>query len=378
MTRRRIAVARPVLAGNERAYVDECLETGWISSIGRFVGDFESAFANFVGVDHAISCCNGTCALHLALVGLGVGQGDEVIVPTLTYIASANAVTYCGAKPVFADVEPRSMNLDPALVESLITPRTKAIVAVHLYGHPADMDALAEVANRHGIPLVEDAAEAHGARYKGRSVGSLSRVAMFSLFGNKILTTGEGGVLTTNDAELAARLRLYRGQGMDPNRRYWFPVVGYNYRMTNIQAAIGLAQLEMVDEHLAARQNVRRWYDERLAELSDVLQVPAVLPWAHHSFWMYTVLLSQSASCSRDELMARLEADGIETRPVFYPMHVMPPYRDDSRRFPVADGLAALGVNLPTHGLLSENDVDFVVARLRAHLTASVALGRGA
>lgn len=378
MTRRRIAVARPVLAGNERAYVDECLETGWISSIGRFVGDFESAFANFVGVDHAISCCNGTCALHLALVGLGVGQGDEVIVPTLTYIASANAVTYCGAKPVFADVEPRSMNLDPALVESLITPRTKAIVAVHLYGHPADMDALAEVANRHGIPLVEDAAEAHGARYKGRSVGSLSRVAMFSLFGNKILTTGEGGVLTTNDAELAARLRLYRGQGMDPTRRYWFPVVGYNYRMTNIQAAIGLAQLEMVDEHLAARQNVRRWYDERLAELSDVLQVPAVLPWAHHSFWMYTVLLSQSASCSRDELMARLEADGIETRPVFYPMHVMPPYRDDSRRFPVADGLAALGVNLPTHGLLSENDVDFVVARLRAHLTASVALGRGA
>jgi perosamine synthetase len=240
------------------------------------------------------------------------------------------------------------------------------------------MDALEAIANRHGIALVEDAAEAHGATYKGRTVGSIGRVSMFSLFGNKIITSGEGGVLTTNDAELAARLRLHRGQGMDPKRRYWFPVVGYNYRMTNIQAAIGLAQLEKVDEHLRARQRVRRWYDERLAELSEHLQPPAVHPWAHHSFWMYTVVLSESSPLSRDELMARLEADGIETRPVFYPMHVMPPYRNDSRQFPVADHLAARGMNLPTHGLLSENDVDYVVARLRAHLTLSVALGRGA
>ena len=378
MTKRRVAVAHPVLSGNERAYVNECLETGWISSVGRFVGDFESSFAKFVGVEHAISCCNGTCALHLALVGLGVGPGDEVIVPTLTYVASANAVTYCGATPVLVDVEPKSMNLDPARVEELITPRTKAIMAVHLYGHPADMDALEAIANRHGIALVEDAAEAHGATYKGRTVGSIGRVSMFSLFGNKIITSGEGGVLTTNDAELAARLRLHRGQGMDPKRRYWFPVVGYNYRMTNIQAAIGLAQLEKVDEHLRARQRVRRWYDERLAELSDHLQPPAVHPWAHHSFWMYTVVLSESSPHSRDELMARLEADGIETRPVFYPMHVMPPYKNDARQFPVADHLAARGMNLPTHGLLSENDVDYVVARLRAHLTLSVALGRGA
>lgn len=378
MSRRRIAVAHPVLAGNERAYVNECLETGWISSVGRFVGEFESSFANFVGVEHAISCCNGTCALHLALVGLGIGPGDEVIVPTLTYIASANAVTYTGAAPVFADVDRRSMNLDPADVESLITPRTKAILPVHLYGHPADMNALTELATRHGLALVEDAAEAHGARYNGRSVGSIGDVSMFSLFGNKILTTGEGGVLTTDDAELAARLRLLRGQGMDPQRRYWFPVVGYNYRMTNIQAAIGLAQLEMVDEHLTARQQVRRWYDERLADLAEFIEIPTVQPGAEHSFWMYTIVLSESAPCTRDALMAGLEADGIETRPVFYPMHVLPPYRDDTRRYPVADHLAARGMNLPTHGLLSENDVDFVVARLRAHVTASVALGRGA
>ena len=377
MTKRHISVAHPVLAGNERAYVNECLETGWVSSVGRFVGDFEASFARFIGVDHAISVCNGTCALHLALVGLGVGPGDEVIVPTLTYVASANAVTYCGATPVLADAEPVSMNLDPARIEALITPRTKAIIAVHLYGHPADMDALADIANRHGIALVEDAAEAHGASYKGRTVGSIGRVAMFSFFGNKILTTGEGGMLTTNDAELAARLRLHRGQGMDPKRRYWFPVVGYNYRMTNIQAAIGLAQLEKVDEHLEARQRVRRWYDERLADLSSWLHPPTVHPWAHHSFWMYTVLLSSSAPCTRNELMARLEADGIETRPVFYPMHVMPPYLDKSRDYPVADMLAARGMNLPTHGLLTEEDVDFVVARLRAHLTASVALRSG-
>ena len=379
--RGRIPVAHPVLSGNERRYVDECIDTAWISSVGRFIQAFETEFARYISTPHALSCCNGTVALHLALLGIGCGPGDEVIVPTLTYIASANAVTYCGATPVFVDVDPRTFNLDPVQVESRITPRTKAIMAVHLYGHPADMDPLAELAARHDLALIEDAAESHGALYKGRKTGSIGEVGVFSFFGNKIVTTGEGGMLTTANADLAMRMKLLRGQGMDLQRRYWFPIVGYNYRMTNIEAAIGLAQLERIDEHLAARQRVRRWYDERLRDLSDLIQLPIEEPWAKHSFWMYTIILSDAvvAGITRDEFMARLDADGIETRPVFYPMHVLPPYLDPAARFPVADRLAAQGVNLPTHGMLTEDDVDYIVSRIRASLQqASVALPRRA
>jgi perosamine synthetase len=358
--------------------VNECLDTGWVSSSGRFVGAFERAFADYCGAPEAVSCNNGTTALHLALLALGLEPGDEVIVPTLTYVASANAVRYCGATPVLVDAEPRTMNLDPGRVEELITPRTRAILAVHLFGHPADMDALDEIARRRGVMLVEDAAEAHGATYKGRRVGALTAVATFSFFGNKIITTGEGGMITLQDPALAARMRLLRGQGIDPARRYWFPVIGYNYRMTNIAAAIGLAQLEGIEGHLEARQRVRRWYDERLADLVDWLEVPVEEPWARHSFWMYTILLRHDIGIRRDELMRCLEADGIETRPVFYPMHVQPPHLDPSGRFPVADDLSARGMNLPTHGRLTEDDVDFVVARIRAHLGISVSSGRSA
>ena len=375
--RRRIQVAAPTLNGNEREYVNECLDTVWISSVGHFIGDFETAFARHCGVRHAVGCSSGTTALHLALLGAGCGPGDEVIVPTLTFVASANAVVYCGATPVFADVEPRTMTIDPARVEALITPKTRAIMAVHLFGHPADMDPLRTLADRYGLALVEDAAEAHGALYKGRCVGSLGDVAMFSFFGNKIITTGEGGMVTTSNDELAERVRLLRGQGMDPRRRYWFPVVGFNYRMTNIEAAIGLAQLERIDDHLGARQRVRRWYDERLADLTDVLELPREEPWAHHSFWMYTVLLKDEAGIGRDDLMSRMNDDGIETRPVFYPMHVLPPYRDASGPCPVADRLSARGVSLPTHGGLTEDDVDRVAASLRASVRAPVLHGHG-
>jgi perosamine synthetase len=377
-SRRHIRVAHPILSGNERKYVDECLDSSWISSTGRFIGALEDEFARYCGTTYAVSCNNGTSALHLALLGLGCGRGDEVIVPTLTYVASANAVTYCGAKPVFVDAEPRTMNLDPAQVEALITPRTKAIMVVHLYGHPVDMDPITEMAARRGITVIEDAAEAHGALYKGRKVGSLGDVATFSFFGNKIVTTGEGGIITSSDAEMVARMKLLRGQGMDPAQRYWFPVVGYNYRMTNIEAAIGLAQMERIGEHLAARQRVRRWYDDRLTGLEEYLQRPIEEAWAHHSFWMYTVLLTGAAPIGRDELMARLEADNIETRRVFPPMHVLPPYEDRSGAFPVADRLSACGINLPTHGMLTEDDVDYIVGRIRIHLAATAAHARPA
>ncbi|WP_274628438.1 DegT/DnrJ/EryC1/StrS family aminotransferase [Arvimicrobium flavum] len=360
----RIPVAAPVLDGREAEYVAECIETEWISSNGRFISAFESAFAEFCGVKHAIAVNNGTTALHLALVALGIEAGDEVIVPTLTYIASANCVRYCNAVPVLVDSDRQTMNMDPAKVAAAVTPKTKAIIPVHLYGHPVDMDPLREIADKHGLFLVEDAAEAIGASYKDKRVGGLGHCATFSFFGNKIITTGEGGMVTTDDDELAAKLRLFKGQGMDPNRRYWFNVVGYNYRMTNVAAAIGLAQMERVDQHLSRRAQVASAYNAKLSALADFIELPVTANWATHSHWMYVITLKDSVAKSRDAVMAALDKENIETRPVFYPMHHMPPYQED-RTYPIAEHLSARGINLPTHGRMTERDIDRVVDALR-------------
>ena len=359
----RIPVAAPVLDGNEKKYVMECLETEWISSNGRFIAEFEQSFAAYCGVRHAIATNNGTTALHLALVACGIGEGDEVIVPTLTYVATANAVRYCNATPVLVDNDPRTFNIDVELVEAAITDRTKAIIPVHLYGHPVDMDPLRKIADEHGILIIEDAAEAIGAEYHGRRTGGLGNAATFSFFGNKIITTGEGGMVTTNDDELAARLRILRGQGMDPERRYWFPVIGYNYRMTNVAAAIGLAQMERIDTHLKRRKEIAEIYDGLLERISDFVERPHIEPWAEPSYWMYVILLKDSVSRSRDDVMAAMDRMGIETRPVFYPMHVMPPFFEE-KHYPNAELCSGRGINLPTHGRLTAEDVERVVSAL--------------
>ncbi|MEO6377533.1 MAG: DegT/DnrJ/EryC1/StrS family aminotransferase, partial [Caulobacteraceae bacterium] len=324
----------------------------------------------YCGVKHAIATNNGTTALHVALVALGVGAGDEVIVPSLTYIATANAVKYCNGAPVLVDNDPITFNIDPADIEAAITPRTKGIIPVHLYGHPADMDAINAVAKKHGLFVLEDAAEAAGASYKGRKTGGLGDVATFSFFGNKIITTGEGGMVTTDDDALAARIRLLRGQGMDSERRYWFPVIGYNYRMTNIQAAIGLGQLERIEHHLEQRRRVAAAYRARLAPLEDRLILPTAENWAEHVYWMYTVVLKDNVAKSRDQVMADVDAENIETRPVFYPMHVLPPYEDLNRPagFPHADRCAERGINLPTFGTLTEDEIERVAAALERSL----------
>lgn len=363
-----IPVAAPTLGGNERAYVLECLDSTWISSSGRFLDAFEAAFARFCGVSHAVAVNNGTTALHLALTVLGIGPGDEVIVPNLTYIASANAVTYCGAKPVFVDCEPLTLNLDPDRIEARITSRARAILPVHLYGHPADMDRIMRLAARHDLRVVEDAAEAHGATCRGRPVGSFGACATFSFYGNKIITTGEGGMVVTDDAALAARLRLYRGQGLDPQRRYIHPVVGFNYRMTNLAAAIGLAQLERIDTILAARRQVAAWYAEHLADLTG-LRLLGAEPWAKPVPWLVTVLLTQGGARERDSVMAALLADGIDSRPVFYPMHEQVPYREDAC-YPVAKTWSSRSLNLPAFEALTETDVVAVCASLRRAMAA--------
>ncbi len=366
----RIPVAEPRLDGREAEYVNECISTGWISSNGRFIAAFEEAFANYCGVKHAVAVNNGTTALHLALVGLDLEPGDEVIVPALTYIASANAVSYCGAKPIFVDSAGPTFNLDPVDVAKKITAKTKAIMPVHLYGHPVDMDPIRIIAADAKLFIVEDAAEAVGATYKGRKTGGLGDVGVFSFFGNKIITTGEGGMVTTNDDVIASRLRLFRNQGMDPQRRYWFPVIGYNYRMTNVAAAIGLGQLERIDHHLAERRRVAEGYDARLSHLSQQLVLPTTAAWARHAYWMYTVLIrdagpDEQARRRRDAVMAALDADGIETRPLFHPMDHLPPYQSPKQGpFPGANAASARGINLPTHAGLTDHHLDRITQSL--------------
>jgi perosamine synthetase len=358
-----IPVASPSFTGNEKAYVLDCLESSRISSIGEYLGRFEREFASFCGVRHAVACCNGTAALHLALLAFGVQPGDEIIVPTLTFVATANAVTYCGATPVFVDSLPSTWCLDPAEVEAKITPRTKGVIAVHLYGHPADMDAINDIARRHGLFVVEDAAEAHGAAWNGRKAGSLGDIGTFSFYGNKTLTTGEGGMVVTDDDALAERVRLYRGQGMDPLRRYWFPVVGYNYRMTSLVAAVGVAQLERIEWLLARRIEVARWYREELAHVEGIswqLEDPRAV----HAYWMFTVLLPDDPSQTPEERVAAMEKQGIETRRAFPPMHTLPPYLERDARYPVADAIARRGMSLPTWAGLTREDVVRVCSAL--------------
>jgi perosamine synthetase len=377
MPREFIPVAAPVLVGNEKRYVMDCLESTWISSRGKYVERFETAFAEFCGVRHGVSCTNGTVALHLALLALGIVPGDEVIVPTLTFVASANAVRYCGATPVFVDCEPETWNMDPDLIEARITPRTKAIIVVHLYGHPVDMDAITSLARRFNLFVVEDAAEAHGAIYKDRMVGSMGHMATFSFFGNKVISTGEGGMIVTNDGGLANTMRQLKDQGMDPSRRYWFPVVGYNYRMTNVTAAIGLAQVEKIEWHIQRRIQVARWYQENLRAVPG-LSWQVEQPHTRHVFQFFTILLDADSPVGRDEVIAHLHSRNIEGRPVVFPIHTLPPYRDQARSqsFPVAERIASHGINLPTFAGLNRADVDYVCECLAECLTATQSAGR--
>jgi perosamine synthetase len=356
-----IPVYRPSIGEREKRYVAEAMDSGWVSSRGAFLDRFEKDFAAYMGSSNGVSAANGTLALHLAFAALGIGQGDEVIVPTLTYVASVNAIAYTGATPVFVDSEPQYWNLDPALVEQAITPRTKAIEVVHLYGHPADMDPILQVAASHNLYVVEDAAECHGATYKGRRVGSIGSVGSFSFFGNKIITTGEGGMLVTNDDELAARARHLRGQGVSPTRTYWHDIIGFNYRMTNIAAAMGCAQLERIDETLAAKRNVASWYRAHL-EGVEGLTVQSEAPWARCVYWMNCILVDPQL---RDPLIVHLAENGIETRPFFYPAHTLPMYSSGAS-YPVAERLGASGINLPSFAELEEEQVAQICAEIRS------------
>ena len=363
-----IPVCEPTLAGNEEKYVVECVRTNWISSAGKFIPRFEKMFAEFCGTRHAVACTSGTSALQLALYTLGITEGDEVIVPTFTMIATANTVRHCGATPVFVDTEPRTWNIDPARIESAITPRTKAIVPVHTYGHPADMDAILAIARRHGLLVVEDAAESHGATIGGRRTGGMGECGCFSFYANKIITTGEGGMITTNDADLAAKARNIRDHAFSAERHFWHRAIGHNFRMTNLQAAVGVAQMERIDWLVQRRIDNARLYDARLRDAPG-LTLPPATPGVKNVYWMYSLLIDSARfGATRDQVRQHLADHAIETRTFFIPMHLQPVYyRPEYRgQFPVAERLCRDGLYLPSSGSLTEDQIDYVCTQLRA------------
>ena len=363
----RLPVYQPLIGREELANVVTAVRSGWISSLGGFVSEFERGFAAFCGAREAIAVSSGTAALHLALLASGVGPGDEVLVPSLTFIATANAVRYCGATPVFVDSDRATWCMAPGLLDALVTPRTRAMVPVHLYGHPCDMDRILEVARRRGLAIVEDAAEAHGAEYRARRVGTFGSIGCFSFYGNKIITTGEGGMCVTDDPLLADSLRRMRDHGMDPKRHYWHDVIGYNYRMTNLQAAIGVAQVKKASSFIERKRRLAGLYAELLNPLAAAGRI-RLQPEAKSVFRMHSVLVA--GRVSHDQVRAHLGDRGIDTRPFFRPVHLLPPY-DRRERLPVAEELSTHGLNLPSGLGLERRHVVRVARALSEALEAA-------
>jgi perosamine synthetase len=366
-----IPVCEPNLGGRELEYVTKAVSGGWISSSGSYVAEFEREFAKYLGVPHAVTTTSGTTALHLALVAAGIGPGDEVIIPSFTMIASAFAVCYTGAKPVFVDSDITNWNIDPSLVAAKVTKKTKAIMPVHVYGHACDMDELQKIADAHGLLVIEDAAEAIGSYYKGRKCGAIGDINCFSLFANKLITTGEGGMVVARDDRFIERLRYYKNLcfPLDGSRRYVHDEIGFNYRMPNVLAAIGLAQLERADFYLECRRSNAVRYNALLKGQRGIT-IPPEAPWTSSSYWMYSILIGDDFGMGRDEVMKRLKSAGIETRSFFVSMHRQPALAkygcDVSGQYPVTDELARTGLYLPSTSGLSDAQIARIVKELLA------------
>jgi perosamine synthetase len=357
----RVRVGEAAIREPERALVCAAIERGEIGHFGRHVPEFERLFSGYCGAVHGVAASSGTAALHLAVAALGIGPGDEVILPSLTMIATANAVRYTGASPVLADSDPQTWTIDPERVAERVTKRTRAVIPVHLYGHPCDMDAIAAVAGANGLKVIEDAAQAHGALYKGRRAGSFGDANAFSFYVNKVVTTGEGGMVVTNDDVVSARARKLRDQAFDPRDRFRHDELGFNYRMTNLQAAVGVGQMTRIDEIVARKRDIAHRYSAMLADVPG-LTPPPEMPWARSVFWMYALLVDDAFGLTRDELMRALAHRGVETRRFFVPVHCQPIYSElyDATAYPVAEGLGRRGLYLPSGVGLSNDEIDHV------------------
>ena len=347
-----IPIAIPDLGDNELKYLIDAFLSTWISSSGKYINIFEDRFSSYCGCKFGVAVSNGTVALHLALKALGVGAQDEVIVPDLTFAATINSVLHAQAVPVIVDVDKKSWCMDPVEVEKAITSRTKAIIPVHLYGQPCDMDALLKICRKYKLFMIEDCAEAHGAKYAGKRVGSFGDIGCFSFFGNKVITTGEGGMCVTNSQELNDKMRILRDHGMSRQKKYWHDVVGYNYRMTNLQAAIGVAQVERIDAILEKRYQIEEQYRKVLKELEFIELQRNDLPKRDKITWFVCVLLAKGYN--RDRYMKQLSQKGIETRPFFYPLSQMSIYRKYVFSNRNSQEISERGINLPTFAKLKE------------------------
>ena len=364
-----IPVNQPLLDGNEEAYLIECIRSGWISSEGPFVKRFEDSFAQRVGRKHAIAVANGSLALDAATVAIGIGPGDEVIMPTFTIISCAAAIVRAGGIPVLVDSDPLTWNIDVVAIESRITPRTKAIMVVHIYGLPVDMDPVMQLAERHGLKIIEDAAEMHGQNYRGRPCGSFGDISIFSFYPNKHITTGEGGMILTDDDALAERCRGLRNLCFQPKKRFVHEELGWNLRMSNLQAAIGVAQLERLDKFVLKKRDMGTHYTELLRDVPG-LQLPlSAAPYADSIYWVFGIVLADAIPFDADEAMVRLAQHGIGCRPFFWPMHEQPVFRRmglfGGERYPVAERIARRGFYIPSGLAITKQQIDAVAAAVK-------------
>ena len=370
-----IPVNEPLLDGREKQLLAECIDSGWVSSDGPFVKQFEQQFAGYIGATHGVAVCNGTAALEVALYAAGVGKGDEVIMPTFTIVSCLVAALRLGAVPVLVDVTPDTWGMDVLQVAAKMTPRTKAILPVHMYGHPVDMDPLLALADRHGLVVIEDAAEVHGAEYKGRKCGSLGHLSAWSFYANKIINTGEGGMVLTSDDAMAERAASYRNLCFRSERRFYHTELGYNFRMTNLQAALGVAQLERIGEFVDKKRRLGRLYGERLAAIPGI-RGQVEKPWARCVYWMYCVEIDPACGFDAGAAMQALATRGIGTRPFFLGLHEQPAAHDlglfVGESYPVSERIARQGFYLPSGLTLTDGQVAEVTTALAdvvSHLT---------
>ena len=352
-------VYQPSLKGNEKKYVNDCLESTWISSKGKYVNLFEESFSKFTNIKYSAVVSNGTVALHLALLALGIGEGDEVIVPTFTYVASVNAIAYVNATPVFVDSDSVTWQLEPSKIREKISKKTKAIMAVHIYGHPCEMNEINKIAKEKNLYVIEDCAEAIGTYYTNKHAGCFGDIATFSFFGNKTITTGEGGMVCTNDSKLHDLVVRLKGQGLAKGKEYFHDIIGYNYRMTNICAALGLSQLERINEILEEKDRLISEYKKNLKGVP--VSIHQEVGDVKHSYWMFTILAASENE--RDKLRKYLAENGIETRPTFHPVHTMPMYKEKGN-YPVAEDLGKRGINLPSYPDLINKDIQFITSKI--------------
>ncbi len=358
-----IPFCEPNLEGNELKYVTDCIRSGWVSSKGDYVKRFEQKFINFCGAKFATSVSSGTSALHLALESLEIKKGSEIILPNITFVSPANMVKYAGFNPIFVDCGPKTWTMDPSKIEKKITEKTKAIIPVHLYGQSCNMDPIMEIARKHNLYVIEDTAQAMGAEYKGKKVGTIGTLGCFSFYTNKMITTGEGGMVVTNQKSLIEKIDYLKNHAMQPERRHWFEDLGFNARMANIPAALGLAQLERIDEFIEIKRKNAEYYDQLLKGVKGI-RLPVDEPWAKNIYWLYSILIEPEFPISKDGLISKLNEENIQAIPFYYPLNELPLYKTNEE-FKISKRFSETGITLPSSTKLTKQDIEKIVGEIK-------------